>query len=91
MDRGSGFWFRLFLGRRSRDCCCNVGLAGFSSWSILALIAVLLRLHVSKGIFESLVCSVKREDSLEVTSLGSGVVEGMNPSFCVKEAAHGIA
>ena len=31
------------------------------------------------------------EDSLEVTPLGSGVVEGMNPSFCVKEAAHGIA
>ena len=31
------------------------------------------------------------EDSLEVTPLGSGVVEGMFPSFCIKEAAHGIA
>ena len=50
-----------------------------------ALIAVLLRLHVFKGIFESLVCSVKREDSLEVTQLGSGVVEGMNPSFVSKK------
>jgi len=55
------------------------------------LIAILLGLHVFKGIFESLICSAKREDSLEVTPLGSGVVEGMNPSFCVKEAAHGIA
>ena len=55
------------------------------------MIAVLLRIHVFKSIFESLVCSAKREDSLEVTPLGSGVVEGMFPSFCVKEAAHGIA
>ena len=31
------------------------------------------------------------EDSLEVTPLDSSVVKGMNPSFCVKEAAHGIA
>ena len=54
------------------------------------MIAVLLRLHVFKNIFESLICSAKREDSLEVTPLGSSVVEGMNPSFCVKEAAHGI-
>ena len=55
------------------------------------MIAVLHRLHVFKGVFESLISSAKREDSLEVTPLGSSVVKGMNPSFCVKEAAHGIA
>ena len=55
------------------------------------MIAILLRLHVFKGIFESLVCSAKREGSLEITPLGSGVVEDVFASFCVKKAAHGIA
>ena len=45
----------------------------------------------SAGFHDDKVEFVLFEDSLEVTPLCSSVVEGMDPSFCVEEAAHGIA